>query len=174
MSAVEGVIKGRVVNVPDFPKSGILFRDIMPLLADADAMRAVVGALAAAAPPQTTHVVAIEARGFLFGAPLAAKLGAGFVAVRKPDKLPRQTLTASYQLEYGEDSLQMQADALPANARPLLVDDLLATGGTLAAAAQLLEQAQAPAHKALCVIELTALNGRSRLPDLPIQTLAQY
>lgn len=150
-------------DVPDFPKPGILFKDITPVLADAVAF---AGAIDAMAMPWRGHaldvVVAIEARGFILGAPLARALGIGFVPVRKPGKLPGRTLSQAYALEYGEDRLELHADALPAGARVLLVDDVLATGGTLAAARALLGQLQVELVGACVLIELAALNGRAR------------
>ncbi|MCB0913918.1 MAG: adenine phosphoribosyltransferase [Propionibacteriaceae bacterium] len=150
-------------DVPDFPKPGIVFKDITPVLADAAAFAATIEAMAAAWRGQAIDaVVGIEARGFILGAPLARALGAGFVPVRKPGKLPGRTLSQAYALEYGEDRLELHADALPAGARVLLVDDVLATGGTLAAACALLGQLQVDLAGAAVLIELAALNGRER------------
>lgn len=150
-------------EVPDFPKPGIAFRDIAPLLADAQAFAAMIEALAAPWRAQRVEaVLAIEARGFLLGAPLALALGAGLVPVRKPGKLPGPTLAQIYTLEYGQDALQVQTGALPAGARVLLVDDVLATGGTLAAARGLAEQLRAEIVGATVLIELPALGGRGR------------
>ncbi len=150
-------------DVPDFPKPGVVFRDIAPLLADAQAFGAAIDALAAPWRTQRIDaVLAIEARGFLLGAPLARALGAGLVPVRKPGKLPGPTLAQTYVLEYGQDTLQVQAEALPPGARVLLVDDVLATGGTLAAAHGLAEQLRAQVVGATVLIELAALGGRGR------------
>ena len=140
-----------------------LIRDIAPLLADAQAFGAAIDALAAPWRTQRIDaVLAIEARGFLLGAPLARALGAGLVPVRKPGKLPGPTLAQTYVLEYGQDTLQVQAEALPPGARVLLVDDVLATGGTLAAAHGLAEQLRAQVVGATVLIELAALGGRGR------------
>ncbi|MCC7247361.1 MAG: adenine phosphoribosyltransferase [Lysobacter sp.] len=160
-------------DVADFPRPGIVFKDITPVLADAAAFDAVLEALAA--PWRETPidaVLAIEARGFIFGAPLARALGAGFVPIRKPGKLPGRTLSQRYALEYGHDTLELQADALPIGARVLLVDDVLATGGTLKAARTLAERAEADIVGAAVLIELTALGGRARWQsDAPLQAV---
>jgi adenine phosphoribosyltransferase len=150
-------------DVHDFPKPGIVFKDITPVLADAAGFAAAVEAMAAPWRRQAIDaVVAIEARGFILGAPLAQALGIGFVPVRKPGKLPGRTLSQAYALEYGHDALELHADALPAGARVLLVDDVLATGGTLHAAQALVEQLGARIVGAAVLIELAALGGRSR------------
>lgn len=167
-------LRARILDVPDFPQTGVLFRDITPLLADAAAFRLAVESLAALAPPGADAVAAPEARGFIFGAAVAARLGAGFALVRKRGKLPRQALTAEYDLEYGRDALFMHADALRPGARVFLVDDLLATGGTMAATAQLITAAGARPTAAACLIELTALNGRQKLAALPFAALLRY
>jgi adenine phosphoribosyltransferase len=155
--------KQRVRDVADFPKAGIAFKDIMPVLADADAFASAIDALAA--PWRDTRidaVMAIEARGFLLGAPLARALGCGVVPVRKPGKLPGPVLETRYALEYGEDALQVQADALAPGARVLLLDDVLATGGTLAAARSLADGLGADIVGASVLMELAFLGGRSR------------
>jgi adenine phosphoribosyltransferase len=156
-----------VRDVPDFPKPGIVFKDIAPALANADGFAAAIASLAA---PWRDHaidaVLAIEARGFILGAPLARALGVGFVPLRKPGKLPGRTLAQTYALEYGHDTLELQADALPAGARVLLVDDVLATGGTLSAAHALAQQLRAQIVGAGVLIELSALGGRSRWNDV--------
>ncbi len=155
-----------VRDIHDFPKPGIVFKDIAPALADADGFAAAIASLTA---PWRDHsidaVLAIEARGFILGAPLARALGVGFVPLRKPGKLPGRTLAQTYALEYGRDALELQADALPAGARVLLVDDVLATGGTLSAAHALAEQLQARIVGASVLIELSALGGRARWND---------
>ncbi len=160
-------------DVADFPRPGIVFKDITPVLADAAAFDAVLEALAA--PWRETPidaVLAIEARGFIFGAPLARALGAGFVPIRKPGKLPGRTLSQRYALEYGHDTLELHADALPIGARVLLVDDVLATGGTLQAARTLAERAEADIAGAAVLIELTALAGRARWRgDAPLRAV---
>ncbi len=153
-----------VRDVPDFPKPGILFRDITPLLASAQAFQAAVGAMAAPFRARAVdRVVGIEARGFLFGGAIARELGLGFVPVRKPGKLPGRTEKITYGLEYGSDGLEVQADAFAPGETALIVDDVLATGGTAAAASDLVERLGARVAGLSFFIELAALGGRSRL-----------
>lgn len=160
-------------DVPDFPSPGIVFKDIVPLLADAHAFAVMLAAMAA--PWRDTGIEAVagtESRGFILGAALARELNTGFVPLRKPGKLPGAVLEEAYALEYGSDRLQVQADALPAGARVLLVDDVLATGGTLAAAARLLQRQGAQLAGAAVLIELAALRGRERWPvAVPLHAL---
>jgi adenine phosphoribosyltransferase len=161
-------------NVPDFPKPGIGFKDITPLLADPAAFAAAIEGLAALCPPDNWDIaVGIEARGFLFGAALALHCGRGFAPARKPGKLPWRTVERRYALEYGEDALQLHADALRPGQRALLVDDLLATGGTLLAAAGLVRDLGARPVAAVCLLELAFLGGRARIEaaDLPLHSL---
>ena len=161
--------------IPDFPQPGILFRDITPLLGDSEALRAVVQDLAAPFREQRIDRVAgIEARGFLFGAPLAIELGAGFVPMRKEGKLPHETFSARYELEYGDAAIELHQDGLQPGDNVLLVDDVLATGGTMAAAVELVQQTGANVAGILTLIELTALNGRARLPDHDVVALIRY
>jgi adenine phosphoribosyltransferase len=168
-------LKNYVRSVADFPKPGIMFRDITPLLKSSEAMTAVIERLAAPFRDLgITTVMAAEARGFMFGAPLALELGVGFVPVRKPGKLPWKTETFSYDLEYGSDSLQIHIDAVGPGDRVLLVDDLLATGGTVEACLKLAQKQQAEVIGAAFVIELAFLNGRSRLPGLNVESLITY
>ncbi len=153
-------------DVPDFPRPGIVFKDITPVLADAAAFAGAIDASAGAwraAPPDA--VAGIEARGFILGAALARELGCGFVPVRKPGKLPGTTLFEEYALEYGRDRLELHADALPAGARVLVVDDVLATGGTLRAAVALLRRQGARVCGAQVLVELSMLRGRDRWDD---------
>ncbi len=150
-------------DVVGFPKPGIVFKDLTPLLADADAFRAMVDRLVA--PFRTAgieRICAIEARGFIFGAAASLSMGCGFVPLRKPGKLPGACIGIDYALEYGSDRLEMQADALACGARVLLIDDVLATGGTLGAAARLIETAGAELVAASVVAEITALGARAR------------
>ncbi|HET6883014.1 MAG TPA: adenine phosphoribosyltransferase [Pirellulales bacterium] len=164
-----------VRSVPDFPKPGILFRDITPLLANAAALRETVSRLAN--PYRTTAVdvvAAAEARGFIFAAPLAIELGKGFVPVRKPGKLPHETRRLCYDLEYGNDALEIHADGLARNERVLLVDDLLATGGTMQACCRLVEECGAQVVGCAFVIELTGLGGAKRLEPYPTFSLLKY
>ncbi|HEX2657340.1 MAG TPA: adenine phosphoribosyltransferase [Polyangia bacterium] len=170
-----GALRARIRDVPDFPKPGILFRDLTPLLAHGPSLRTCVSWLAERiAPHRPDLIVAVESRGFLFGAPVAASLGLGFAPVRKPGKLPWRTHRQSYALEYGSDTLEMHADAVPAGARVVIVDDLLATGGTAAATAQLVRAQQAQVAAFAFVVELTGLSGRARLGDAPIEALIRY
>jgi adenine phosphoribosyltransferase len=164
------------VDVPDFPKQGVVFKDLSGLLADAEAFVEVMGALAAcgrdgAGQVVVDHVLGVEARGFIFGAPVALDLGVGFVPVRKPGKLPRETLSETYALEYGEDTVHMHRDALAPGARVLVVDDVLATGGTLAAVTRLVAQAGAEVHAIAVVMELGFLPGRETVGDVPLTSL---
>lgn len=163
-------------DIPDFPKPGIVFKDIMPVLTHAQAFAAAIDALAA--PWRATRldaVLCIEARGFLLGAPLARQLGIGLVPLRKPGKLPGTVIEQRYALEYGEDALQVQADALPPGARVLLVDDVLATGGTLTAAQALASRLQADIAGAGVLVELDVLGGRARWAgDAPLLAAVTY
>ena len=162
-------------DVPDFPKPGILFKDVTPLLGDAAAFRATIDLLAErAAPRRPEAVVAIESRGFIFGAALAAQLGTGLVPVRKPGKLPWRARKVEYALEYGTDALMMHEDGVVAGARALVVDDLLATGGTAAATVELVRQGGAEVVGCAFVIELAFLHGRGRLPGVPVDALITY
>ncbi len=161
--------------IPDFPQPGILFRDITPLLGDGEALRAVVQDLAAPFRQQgIDRVAAIEARGFVIGAPLAVELGAGFVPMRKAGKLPHETFSAQYELEYGDAAIELHQDGMQPGDNVLLVDDVLATGGTLAAAVELVRQTGANVAGIVTLIELTALDGRSRLPGYDVIALIRY
>jgi adenine phosphoribosyltransferase len=162
-----------VRDVPDFPVPGILFKDLVPVLADPAGFAAMTAELTGAAREfEPDVVVAIEARGFILGAPIALALGVGFVPVRKPGKLPYTTRSVAYALEYGEAVLHMHTDALAAGARALLVDDVLATGGTLAATAQLVTEAGASPVGAVVALEIAGLGARERLSELPLRTLS--
>jgi adenine phosphoribosyltransferase len=157
-----------VRDVPDFPKPGILFRDITPLLASPEAFHAAVGAMAEPYRGAGVHrVVGIEARGFMFGAAIARELGLGFVPIRKPGKLPGNTEKIAYGLEYGSDGLEVHVDAFAPGESALVVDDVLATGGTAAAAAELVERLGARVAGLTFFIELGSLQGRSRLSGRP-------
>jgi len=161
--------------IPDFPIPGILFRDITPLLYDKRAFAGAIDMIAAAyADAKIDHVVAIEARGYILGAPVAYKLGAGFVPVRKPGKLPFEKINVDYALEYGTNTLEMHKDALATGDRVLLVDDLLATGGTAAATRSLLERLGANVVGIAFLIELTALGGRSKLEGADVRSFITY
>ena len=167
-------LKDHIRSIADFPKPGILFYDISTLLAHADAWSVAMGRLAKAVSRHQPDVLAgIESRGFLVAAPLALKLGLGFVMVRKRGKLPGATVPYEYALEYGSDVIEVQADALMPGQRVVVLDDLLATGGTLAAACALLRRLGGEVVGAACIIELTFLEGRSRL-DVPFTSLIAY
>lgn len=162
-------------NVPDWPKPGIQFKDITTLLKDPSAFRLAVDEIATRFRAAGVKKVAgIEARGFIFGAGVAYKLGAAFVPVRKPKKLPAATFTQEYQLEYGTDRVEMHRDALEAGDRVLVVDDLLATGGTASATCKLIEQAGGKVCACAFVIELSFLSGRSRLDGREVYSLVQF
>ena len=167
-------LKNHIRSIPDFPKPGILFYDISTLLAHAKAWHVTIERMAEAIRPYKPDVLAgIESRGFLLAAPLALRLGTGFVMLRKQGKLPGITVRHTYALEYGTDTIEIQSDAIEKGKRVVLVDDLLATGGTMAAAVTLLQQVGAVVPAAACIIELTFLNGRKRLP-VPVEALLQY
>ena len=165
-----------VRDIADFPKTGVLFKDITPLLANAQALKFCIAALAEPyRDARLDAVCAIESRGFIFGAALARELGAGFVPIRKPGKLPSRTIGADYALEYGSDRLEIHADALAPGARVALVDDVIATGGTLLAARTLIAQLGAELIAASVVIELAFLNARASWPaSVPLHALIRY
>ena len=168
-------LAAHIRDIPDFPKPGILFKDITPLLLDAEALSQAVSELADwARPRDVDYVVAAEARGFILGAAIARQLGVGFVPARKPGKLPHETISAEYILEYGVDALEMHADALADGARVLLHDDLLATGGTARALAQLIEGTGAQVVGCAFLVELAFLGGRERLAGYDVHALLTY
>lgn len=168
-------LKQHIREIADFPKPGILFRDITPLLGNPRVLQYSIDLLAdGVAEYQPDYIAGIESRGFMFGMPLAYKMGVGFAPVRKPGKLPAAVHAASYALEYGSDSLELHQDAFPPGSRVLIIDDLVATGGTAAAATTLVELAGSQVVGFGFVIELLALQGRSKLPDIPIMSLVQY
>jgi adenine phosphoribosyltransferase len=165
----------KIRDIPDFPKRGIVFKDIMPLLADPDGLHETVERLAEFAEPRRPDVVlGAEARGFILGAALAYRLGCGFVAARKPGKLPWRTISAKYALEYGFDALELHADAIRQGAKVLVHDDLLATGGTARAKVDLVEQLGGTVVGLAFVIELEFLNGREKLAGYDVFSLIQY
>lgn len=170
------LIGSLIRDIPDFPQPGVSFKDITPLLDDAAAFAAVVEALSDAGRDAEGNacvdkVVGTEARGFILGAPAALALGVGFVPVRKPGKLPWDTRAVSYDLEYGQDTLEMHTDALDPGQRVLVIDDVLATGGTARATAALVEQAGATVHALAVLMELTFLPGRQSIGALPLTVL---
>lgn len=168
-------LKALIRDVPDFPQPGILFRDITPLLGDADGLKAVLDGLTELA--KESHpgcIVGIESRGFIFGVPLADRLGLPFVPVRKPGKLPSARMSVEYSLEYGESRLDIHEDAMTAGTRALIVDDLLATGGTALATAKLVEMVGGIVAGFAFAVELDALGGRGRLEAYPVASLIRY
>jgi adenine phosphoribosyltransferase len=170
-------IKALIRDIPDFPKQGIVFRDITTLLSDAEGLRYTVDTLSQKCREMDLipdYIVGMESRGFLFGVPLAYQLNAGFIPVRKPGKLPAAVHKVEYDLEYGTDSLEIHQDALLSHHKVLIVDDLIATGGTAAATAKLLDKLGCEVLGFVFVIELKELNGREKLPNLPIITLVDY
>ncbi len=168
-------IEKAIRNVPDFPQPGIQFKDITPVLADARLFSGTIDLLVANyAPGSVDAVVGIDARGFIFAAAAAKKLHAGFVPVRKKGKLPYQTIEQDYALEYGHATVAMHIDALKPGARVLLVDDLLATGGTSAAAVHLVQKLGGKILETIFVIELKFLDGRAKLPGIPVRSLVTY
>jgi adenine phosphoribosyltransferase len=168
-------LKQRIREIPDFPKAGILFRDITPLLSDGTAFRQAIDFIGGRYLDRKIDiVVGVEARGFIMGSALAYKLGAGNALVRKQGKLPFKTNRSTYALEYGTDTLEIHQDAIRPGQRVVLADDLLATGGTISAAADLVRQLGGEIVEAAFLIELTALNGRERLKGLPVFSLIQY
>ncbi|MCC7417256.1 MAG: adenine phosphoribosyltransferase [Acidobacteria bacterium] len=168
-------LKSKIRNVPDFPRAGILFYDITTLLQDKAGFRAAVDSLALPFKAAAVDVVVgIESRGFIFGAAVADRLDAGFIPVRKPGKLPSRTVSASYALEYGTDALEMHADAVSGGQRVLIVDDLLATGGTARATTDLVERLGGRVHALAFLIELLALNGRQKLAGETVHTVLKY
>ncbi|MCR9221298.1 MAG: adenine phosphoribosyltransferase [Alphaproteobacteria bacterium] len=167
-------IKQHIRTIPDFPKPGILFYDISTLLAHKDAWRACVDQLAEIVRPWApTKLVGIESRGFLTTAPLALELGLGFAMVRKQGKLPGETVQYAYELEYGTDTVEIQADAIAPSDRVVVLDDLMATGGTMAAAVELIRKVGGEVAGTACIIELTGLGGRDEL-GAPFASLIQY
>lgn len=170
MSDIEATITTHVRDVPDYPKPGVLFKDITPLLGDADAFGDVVEAMAATFGP-VDKVVGIEARGFILAAPVAYEIRAGFVPVRKHGKLPSATFAEGYELEYGTATLEVHRDAFAPGERVLIVDDVLATGGTARATASLIRQAGAQVVGVAVLMELSFLKGRQAIPDLEVRSL---
>ena len=175
METLRVSLRDYIRDVPDFPKPGILFKDITPLLHDPSAFRLCIENLCA--PWHSTEpdvIVGIESRGFIFGAAMAFHLGVPFVPVRKPGKLPWKKRALSYALEYGEDTIEIHEDAVKPGQKVLVVDDLLATGGTLGAAIKLVQDLGGEVVEALVVIELKGLDGRAGLPDVPIRSILTY
>ena len=168
-------LKALVRDVPDFPEPGIIFKDLMPLIGNAEAFRSTIEHLAEWSRPRHPEVIlGAEARGFIFGGALAYELGCGFVPARKPGKLPWEKVRATYDLEYGSDSLEIHADALTPGSRVIVLDDVLATGGTARAKIELVERLGGEVVGALFVIELAFLDGRERLEGTDVHALIAY
>ena len=169
-SGLDSLITARIRDIPDYPKPGVVFKDITPLLGDGAAFRAVVDGLAASYG-DVDQVAGIEARGFILAAPVACRLGAGFVPVRKKGKLPAATYSEDYELEYGTATIEVHKDAFAPTDRVLIVDDVLATGGTARATVDLVQRSGATVAGIAVLIELSFLSGRDKLPDLPVSAL---
>ena len=168
-------VRAAIRDIPDFPKPGIVFKDITPLLGDPMLLRRTVAAMASPfAREAVSHVVGVESRGFILGAPVALELGAGFIPVRKPGKLPHRTAAAEYALEYGTDRLEIHADACAPETRVLVVDDVLATGGTAAATCRLVEQLGAVIVGCAFMMDLSFLPGRAALRGRRIESLVTF
>ena len=169
------LLRAHIRDIPDFPKPGILFRDLTPLMGHGPSLRTAVELLIEKVSPRAADaIVAIESRGFIFGAPVATALGIGFAPVRKPGKLPWRITRRTYDLEYGTDSLEMHADAVGPGTRVVIVDDLLATGGTAAATVDLVRSQGGLVVGVVVVVELELLKGRERLTDIAVDSLIRY
>ena len=172
---MENKIKNLIRDIPDFPKKGIVFKDITTLLQAGEAFRDLIDYLAERyGGSGISSVVGIESRGFIFGTPLAVALGVGFVPVRKPGKLPYKTFSVDYELEYGTDRVEMHTDAVKPGEKVVLIDDLLATGGTAEATLKILKKAGAVIHEVCFVIELSFLEGRKKLDGAPVYSVVTY
>lgn len=175
MDPLSARVMRRIRDVPDFPSPGILFKDITPVLADAGLTAEILASMAAPfRDAGISHVAAIESRGFILGMAIAQQLGAGFVPIRKPGKLPWETVRRAYALEYGENVLEMHRDAFTSEAQVLVVDDVLATGGTAAAAVSLIRELGGTAAGLTVMVELPFLSGRQLLPDTPVHAIVAY
>ncbi len=175
MSELEARLRATIRDIPDFPKPGIVFKDITPILSDVSLLQATVDHFAQAFAGESVDVVVgMESRGFIFGAPLALALGVGFVPARKPGKLPYESVGVEYELEYGTARLEMHTDAIAPGARVLVIDDLLATGGTAAATNKLIRQLGGEVLADCFVIELGFLPGREALGDVPVHSVVIY
>lgn len=171
MDAIRGLIR----DIPDFPEPGVVFKDITPLLGDHAGLQLSIGALVNAfRKDRPTHVAGIESRGFILATPVALRLDAGFVPIRKPGKLPYEVITETYELEYGQDALEMHRDAVAPGDDVLIIDDVLATGGTAAAAARLIETLGANVIGIGVLVELDFLEGRKKLPNYDVVSLVRY
>lgn len=168
-------LESYIRDIPDWPKAGILFRDITPLLGDSKALSIAIDAMCNAfGSSSIDYVAAVEARGFIFGAAVAHKLGAGFIPIRKKGKLPYETQSITYALEYGTDTLEIHKDAVSSGGKVLMIDDLLATGGTMTTACKLVEKVGGRIEAVVCLIELSELGGREKLADYEIKAVITY
>lgn len=167
-------LKDLIRTIPDFPKKGILFRDITPILQNGDVFKKVIEKFKEETPKGISKVVAIESRGFIFGSALSYLLGVGFVPIRKSGKLPWKKVKMDYDLEYGTDTIEIHQDAIEENEKVVLVDDLLATGGTALASCKLIEKCGGIVEKILFLVELTELNGREKLKDYDVFSLIKF
>jgi len=168
-------IKSKIRSIPNFPKQGVIYRDITTLISDADGLREVIDELTKRyTNEKIDYVVGIESRGFIFGGALAHKLGVGFIPIRKKGKLPREVIREEYTLEYGTDIIEIHKDALKKGDRIVIIDDLLATAGTMLAAIKLVEKAGGQVVSTTCVIELTSLGGREKIKDYKFVSLVQF
>lgn len=167
-------LKDLIRTIPDFPKKGILFRDITPILQNGDVFKKVIEKFKEETPKEISKVVAIESRGFIFGSALSYLLGVGFVPIRKSGKLPWKKVKMDYDLEYGTDTIEIHQDAIEKNEKVVLVDDLLATGGTALASCKLIEKCGGIVKKILFLVELTELNGREKLKDYDVFSLIKF
>lgn len=168
-------IEEYIISIPDFPEPGVIFRDITSVIGSPEGLRLAVDEMAARLDGLEFDMIAgLESRGFLFGMPLAYKLGKAFIPIRKKGKLPRETVEATYDLEYGTATIEVHKDDVKPGDRIVLVDDLIATGGTLEAAARLLTQQGAQVVKIVCLLELKGLNGRDRIKEYPVETVVAY
>ena len=175
MTDLANRVKSLIRDVKDFPKKGIVFKDITPVLADATTFTRIVGALEAYGRKRGTELVAgIESRGFLFGAAVAARLEVGLIPIRKKGKLPWKTVSQSYDLEYGKDTIEIHKDAVKKGQRVLVVDDVLATGGTMVGACKIVEKVGGVVAGATCLIELTFLDGQKKLKGKDFYSIVQY
>lgn len=168
-------VEDYITSIPDFPEPGIIFRDITTVVGDADGLKLAIDEMQAKlAGLEFDAIAGLESRGFIFGMPIAYNLGKPFIPVRKKGKLPRETVSMSYELEYGTAEIEVHKEDVKAGMRVVLIDDLIATGGTLEAAAKLFEKLDAPVVKIVCLLELKGLNGRGKLEEYPVETVIAY
>jgi len=174
-TTIESYLKDKIRNIPDWPRKGVIFRDITTVLKDPDAFkRAIDGICDILKERDFSSIAAVESRGFIFGATLAYKMGKGFIPIRKPGKLPSETISQSYELEYGKDTLEMHKDAIAKRERVIILDDLIATGGSAQATASLIEQLGGKVDAIVFLIELEFLNGRKKLEGYDIFSVIKY